>query len=553
MFRIIIFWILLLISAVPGGAHAQDGSDKPTEILPDKNDSFSEMPSDQTPIIDEDDTTLNIPLVVNRLKMAGDGKFVIGAVQIEGSTSLSQATFSSAIEPFVGRMAEPNVLKDLARAIANRARAQGFLFASAIIPAQSVGMGVMRVRLDEGVVHKVSVNGTNNRFVKRLFDNLAGKPGMRKDIEQAILLTEDLHGFSIDKTSFMRKFGKGILTIQVSEKAHQAHATLDNYGRQSSGPFRARLEIDWSGVFDDSDWLHSQVLTSPANPQKLLFVSTSYTNMLTDDGKTISVSGGAGRTRQVDSDGEWSKSRSGYANVKLSAPLRRMSSASIWLNLETSFLSVDRIYSDSRPRHDDVVTVTGSVTGNARFAGGKVSGGIAATQGLDILGATRAGDHNASRLDASGQFTKGELWMNWNRKLGSGFSLRTVVNAQIASRPVLSSQEIDLGGPRIGRGFNYSEKSGDQGIAGLAELRRYFDKPVKGVSWAQIYTFVDGGYIDNLRNGGDGGSLMSAGGGIRAGIGKIELSLELAAPIKGMRGNTDRRSPQLNVALGFSF
>ncbi len=550
MFRTLVFFILLLIAVPHNAVYAQDGGEKPTEILPDEDES---LPSNNPLAADNTDTIVDVPLILDRSEIAGDGMFVIGAVQIDGLISLSQADFSVTIEPFVGRKSEPAELKALARAVADRAREHGFLFASALIPAQSVNMGVVRVCLDEGVVHKVKVNGTDNPFIKRLFGRLVGKPGQRKDVERAILLTKDLYGFSIDKTSFIRNSNKGILSFQVSNRPHQFHATVDNYGRQASSPVRARLEVDWSGVFDDSDWLHAQILTAPANPQKLLFVSTRYSNIFTDDGKTLSVTGGAGRSRQIDNDGEWSKSRSRYLGVKLSTPVQRMNSASVWLNLEAAYLSVNRTYSDSRSRRDNIATATASATGNGQFAGGRISGGISATQGLDILGATRAGDPKASRLDASGQFTKGEVWLNWNRKLGKGISIRTVANAQVASRPLLSSQEIDLGGPRIGRGFNYSEKSGDQGVTGLAELRRYFDQPAKGISWAQAYTFVDGGYIDHLRDGRGGGSLMSAGGGIRAGIGKMELALELAAPIKGTRGDFGRRAPQFNLALGFSF
>ena len=202
---------------------------------------------------------------------------------------------------------------------------------------------------------------------------------------------------------------------------------------------------------------------------------------------------------------------------------------------------------------DHVTTLSVSASGNVSLFGGRLSGGVTYSRGLDLFGSTGAGDPNSSRFDGSGRFSKERVWLNWYGLLGKGFSMRVAGNGQIASRALLASQEIGLGGVGFGRAYSFNERSGDEGVMGLLELRHVTDNPAKYIDWLQFYGFVDGGYVNNRDGGFGSGSLASGGGGIRSGIGRAELGLELAVPIDDVRVETGDRSPRVNVSLGYRF
>lgn len=536
----------------PQSLWAQGVDEKPTQILPERDNLPSDQSSSDKTRDSNPQITVDLPLF-DESDALDRSEFVIGGVQVDDDGLLPPGAYGKVAENFVGRRASPAALKALAKAVADESRAEGYIFASAKIPAQSIKMGIVRVKVDVGMIDSVSLKGTKNKFVKRLFENLEGKPGTKTAIERAIFTASNYPGISIDKTSFRRKYGKGILTIRVSRVADQLQVTFDNYGTQTSGPVRARLAVDKHGVFSDRDWLGAQLLMTPTDPEELTFVSARYSNIVTDGGTRLALTGAAGRTKRTLEDGTIiAKSRSRFAAVTMITPLIQSNKADISLNIEGGFLALDRNFSDGRFRDDDIATVSASASGNAKVAGGRLAGGVAVIRGLDILAATQANDPIASRSDGSGQFSKGELWLNWTRKLGQGFSVRTAVSGQVASRPLLSSQEIDLGGPRFGRGFDYSERSGDQGVLASFELRKFVSKSAKNISSAQFYAFVDGGYVDNLRLGSGGGSLVSTGGGVRASIGKIDFGVEVAVPVKGQR-ESGGKSPKLNATIAFSF
>jgi Ca2+-binding RTX toxin-like protein len=75
------------------------------------------------------------------------------------------------------------------------------------------------------------------------------------------------------------------------------------------------------------------------------------------------------------------------------------------------------------------------------------------------------------------------------------------------------SEEMGLGGRYMLRGYDYRERSGDNGIAGSAEIR--FDladqpKPIKAV---QLYLFADGGTGNDNLDGGTGKDKLYGGTG----------------------------------------
>jgi hemolysin activation/secretion protein len=188
---------------------------------------------------------------------------------------------------------------------------------------------------------------------------------------------------------------------------------------------------------------------------------------------------------------------------------------------------------DVTVRKDRFAIAKASAFTTAELAGGLLRARIAGSRGLGILDATREGDPMRSRRDGSAIFSKIEFWADYDRPLFGPFSLQLQAEGQAASRPLLSSEEMGLGGRYFLRGYDYREFSGDKGIAGSVELRLDIPELGRPLRSAQLYGYADAGSVSNYGTGTGGGSFASAGGGIRAYLmPQIDASLEFGVPLK---------------------
>mgnify|MGYP003299755418 CR=1 FL=1 len=133
-------------------------------------------------------------------------------------------------------------------------------------------------------------------------------------------------------------------------------------------------------------------------------------------------------------------------------------------------------------------------------------------------------------------------------------SLALATTGQLSSAPLLIGESFSLGGTNFLRGYDFAQAVGDEGVAGLAELRYDWPKPLGGSSNLQIYAFADAGTVSNLAGGLGNGSLASSGGGLRTDINQdLDLDLEVAVPLTEDRYDTGNRSPRLNLRISQSF
>lgn len=522
--------------------------------IPNSFESVREQPvqgqaeSQSNPVI--------VPIVQSDIaNSAGDASGVtIGAVSVNSGSQIPPELLAAGYEEYIGQNADRATLQQLASAVSEAARNGGYIFASAQIPAQSVKLGVVTVLLDPGAIDEIRINGSQNKRLRKILNKLKCEAARSDIVERQLLLAGDLPGITLKNSSYLQEGGKGILVVTVSEDRSSGYASLDNHGPKTLGPIRARLQLDIAGLLGDSDVLTTNVISSIAEPKELTYVSLRYTNVLGDGDTSVGFSASAGRTRSgsslrtLDLEG-----RNRYVSVFASHALKRSNDLNLWLNAELAYLQSEQTLSNSLFQQDEIVTASLNFTGNYNVGIGRIYGGIGVTQGLGILGANEAGNPLNSRPDSSGQFTKAHFWINSILNMGQGFSTRLAASGQIASKPLLAPHEIAVGGPYFGRGFDFSERFGDEGILGLAELRKDFNNVADWLNWLQVYGYVDGGYVSSIGAGFGDGTLLSTGGGFRAQIGKFDLGVEAAAPVNDDRFESDDRSPKINVQMGIRF
>jgi hemolysin activation/secretion protein len=538
-----IAYLSALLMVVASPAQAQSGRDAAATLGRDAA-APTAMPEARTVAVP---TASDAPVVADM--GAGPGLFV-GAVNIDGGREIPRDVFAGVIEQFIGHAADAAKLQAMARAVADAARAQGYLFASAMVPEQVVDSGTVTVRLDAGPVDRVRVIGSDNKRLRRTLEQIVGKAVRKAVVERQLLLAGEVPGISIVSTRYSREGGGATLMVEVIEDRVSGSAGLDNQGSRDIGPARLRLRLDLTGLLDDGDQLTTQLVVTPLQPKELAYGSVRYAIGI--GGATqLGVAAAVGQTQP--GDGQFAGRLAGkslYGAIFVNHALIRSNKTNLWVNAELAWLQVDQRFDGIAAQRDEIVTLTLSTTASTMLGGGRLWGGLGVVQGL---GVTTAGDPMSSRSDASGVFTKAVAWANWTGNLTKQLSVRIAANGQLSNRPLLSAQEIGVGGPGFGRAYDFSERFGDNGILGLIELREQFDRVVPGVDWVQLYQFVDGGYVENLAGGFGNGERWSAGTGFRAARGKTNISVEVAFPLNAPRFETGNRSPRVNLTVGQDF
>ena len=481
--------------------------------------------------------------------------FTVGAVRIEGASALSQTDFATAIEPYLGRQLDAEALRALARDVAEVARAGGYALATAWIPPQDVVNGILRVQLDEGRIDAVEVSGPARDLVEqRLAPLVDGRPVTTARLERRLRLAGDATGVTVGQARLVRRGGRNILTVDTAFERVSGQAWLDNWGSDTVGPMRLRVSADVNRLLTPGDQLSFGAIVTPFQPSEFQMVHGRYALPVGNDGTEIALRGyfgntkAGGRLRDLDLGGTIYEVALG-----LSHPLQRSQASSLWANFDFSLRDSELDRDDVRLRSDRIAAVSAGLYGSARMAGGYGRVRVTLTQGLDVLGATERGDPLASRNNAGGPFTKLDFWTQYYRSLGGNFSLLVRGEGQVASRPLLSSEERGLGGRSFLRGYDYRELAGDRYAAAMGELQFNLSDLPRPLRRAQLYVYGDAGRVTNLRGEAGGGTLASAGAGIRLWAQHgIEASLELGVPLAD--GASSRRpDPRLSFTVGARF
>lgn|GEM_PF-384757 len=484
------------------------------------------------------------------------GSITVGSIIIVGNETLPDSEFLDLIEEYTSQPISRQDLATLATRVAVRAQANGLIFATASVPEQRLDLGVLRVKLDEGRIDEVRLEGAQDAAIARQLSPLAsGAPITKDQLESQLLLAGDISGVRILGSRYEKEGERGVLVVKARRDRASAYAEVTNNGSKTVGPIRARIMADYNGLLSSGDEVTLTVGTTPLQPGELQFVRGSYKIAVDASGLELGTHLSYSSTAPGDflSDREID-GKFWRAGVTAQYPLKRSRDFSVWVIGEFEVTDLKQERFGDLVRHDRVPAVRAGIHSRGRLAGGWFRGRIMASRGLDILSATDPGDPLASRSDASARFSSLYGWFAWQRPIAKSVSVAVGARGQVASAPVLVTEDIGIGGTSFLRGYDFNERSGDTGIMGFGELRYDWRGEGFWLPRAQAYLFADGGTVTNLEDGFGSGSLASAGGGLRLKVTRdMNLGVEMAVPLTGERSDSDSDSPLFNLRIGQSF
>src|SRR3954471_10277031 len=427
-------------------------------------------------------------------------------------------------QSYIGKKVSQADLAAIAAAVSDVYRAAGFHLSRAIVPPQDIQGGQLRIQVIEGSITELALKGDGaEQFGVRpmLEAVLTERPSRLATLERQLLLINGRPGVRIEDTA-IEEIGtaSGNFRLMLSLKTWHVFTSfgVDNLGSSSVGPWQRSGTAAFNSYLAPGDSLVFNLSTTPGDVRQLAFGRLSYDVPVGTDGARIGASGyysevWPGDYRHLYSDNIKTESFEIHGSI---VPLQSQKS-SLTLTAAAGFTNATEndvfgpIYAD-RIR-------TASLTSDYRLQdnfGGTNYLTVNYRQGLDIFGASHRDDDYLSRDGASGKFSALNFWFTRYQTLTEAWSLKLAAAGQTASGPLFASQQFYLGGVAFGRGYGSAEISGDNGLAGSAELR--FDQKLnlRYLSGYQLYAFVDSGvaWNDGYRLS-DGLSLTSAGGGVR--------------------------------------
>ena len=476
----------------------------------------------------------------------------VDAIVVVGLAKLTPAVIDDATAPFTGRALSADDLKALANAVAARARALGYPLATSRIPPQSVSDGVLRLEVDEGRIDEVRLQGAQQHSVIAQLDQIGGGDSVRRDrLERDLLLAGDLPGVELGDARLRHEHGRSVLLVDATSDPVDATFTMANDGVPSRGPWRATAQVDFNQLLGP-DRLTLFALTVPDAPSELSVGYGRYARRVSASGLDLGIEGSLSRARPsgllqiVDTRGNaW------RAAIDASYPLVRGRKTSLWGTISGEVEDSRQRQLDFLVRHDRLAVVRVGLNGFTQIVGGRVRASVTLNQGVDAGHATERGDPRASRELALPEFTKINLAASGTWRLAGPVSVAAAIETQAASGTLLIGEQFGLGGSRLLRGYDFSERTGDDGTAASIEARvKLTDKPAR----VSLYAFTDAGRVQDKREaGGQAATLFSGGAGIRAKAFGFELDSFLAFPLNGPRYESGSRRARLQFLISREF
>lgn len=464
------------------------------------------------------------------------GRFVLGAVNIEGASVFSREDLASAFEPYLATEIDEASLKEIAKRITDRYQSAGYLLSYAYVPRQDVRAGIARIVVVEGRVQTVVVEGAGRdrpaleAIARRLAD---GRPLGLGALERTIGLIRDLPGVAVTDTSLSPTSDPAshVLKLVVAHDRVRQLLFADNRGPEGSDPARLYSSTSLASALMTGDEIRLDLFAIPTRRYRYLYGQAGITLPIGNGGLRFGLLASAGDLKQrgngLSIDGD-----SSNVSAQLTYPLVR---SRVWKLVAKGVINDLRNSSDQdgvRIQRDRL-RVARIGLDFAMDTTTRISGDLVVSHGLGVDGRTKVGDPLASRPDAGGRFSKVAFNLQLAHPLSKRMALNVAVAAQASDRPLLLIEEFALGGNRLGRAYDFNAVTGDRGFGGGVELSYRLPDFRKGPKHVEIFAFADGGVVGQKgpshqagRNG-----LASIGAGSRLVFGRIAIASELAVPL----------------------
>ncbi len=451
---------------------------KPDAVPPDQ------VPSDETPI-------------------------PIETIEVTGSTILTPAEIRAIIAPIEGRTVLLRELQDLADRFTEIYLERGYITSRAIVPVQTVTDGSVEIRIIEGSLEKIEVEGTKRldpRYIQSRIKLGAGTPLSTSRLEDQLRLLRVNPLFESVEASLRpgTEEGQSILIVRVSEaNPIQVSLSSDNYSPPSIGSERWGVNFRHLNLTGRGD---------------LMFVSYSTTRLITDGESdvldflysipinpmngTIQIRIPPYRNRivqepfdQFDIEGKSQRYEISYRQPLIRTPIEELALSIGFAYQQSQTFQEGRGTPFGLGPDDDGITRTSVFKLGQDYIRRDRQGAWAMRSqfsiGTGLFGATNTTNQpNSNFLSWLGQVQRVQ-------RLGDNNLLILQGDVQLSADALFPAQQFVIGGGLSVRGYRQNVRSGDNGFRFSAENRITLIRDQSEGPQLQLAPFVDLGTVWN--------------------------------------------------------
>ncbi len=546
----------LLLSLAVASAHAQSVP-PPARPRAEPPVTVPERPPARAPTVEAPAARVAVP------PGAADVRVTVRDVVVDGTTVYSAEALRESYAGLLGREVSLADVFAVAEVIQRRYRDDGYVLTRVVVPPQKVTDGVFRMRVVEGFVARVTVEGDVGPVSERVqayLDNItAARPVRQQDLERYLLLVTDLPG--VTAQGVLRpgtgEVGAAELVVRVERDPFEGYALANNRGSKYTGRTRGALSLQGNSATALGERLRGLFVSTVGNNEER-YGQIAYDQAIGSEGLRLRATAAYDRTRPGYGLGTFDvKGETTFGDLSAAYPLVRTRDRSLFLEggLQASDTKQKAL---GEELYDDQLRVlyAGLTADLLDGWGGRSQVGVGLRKGLSVLGASEKGDADLSRVDGVPDATVVRVQGARYQPFGSTpWGLLTSVKGQYAWDPLLVDEEMGLGGETFGRGYDPSDITGDQGAAMTLELQYTRSVDSTWLRGYQAYGFYDLGAVWNEDDAPPKKqSLASAGLGVRTQLmGRVFLDLEVAKPLTREPATRDDRDPYVYVQLTVGF
>ena len=472
-------------------------------------------------------------------------KFTVRQIQVIGSTVLSAEEISAFTKPFEGKEVTLQEITSLADTITKTYIERGYITSRAIVPNQTVNDGVVIIRVIEGSLERIEIEGNRRiraSYVRSRVRLGTGTPLNTNRLEEQLRLLRFNPLFENIEASLRSgsELGKSVLVVRVTEaNTFNSYFNIDNYSSPSVGSERLGANLRYrniTGFGDEIGVFYSRTTTGGSNSFDLTY---NLPVNAREGTLQLRVAPNFYEVTQPPFNKLDIRGESNLYEVSFRQPIFRSPRQEFALSVGFSYRESQTFLADEPTPFgvgpdEEGRTRTSVINFQQEYISRDEKGATSLRSqfsfGIDALDATIN-----SEPTPDGRFISWLAQAQRVQRFGKNNLLILQGDIQLTPDSLLPSQQFVIGGGQSLRGYRQNIRAGDSGFRFSVENRYTLVRDKNGLPSFQVAPFIDLGTVWNKPdnpNSLDEKFLVGAGLGVLwQPFPKLDLRIDYAVPI----------------------
>ncbi|MBD3561617.1 ShlB/FhaC/HecB family hemolysin secretion/activation protein, partial [Planktothrix sp. FACHB-1355] len=437
-------------------------------------------------------------------------RIALQKIEVVGNTVLSTEEINAITKPFEGREVSLDELRAVADAITKLYIDRGYITSRAVLPDQTVNNGVVLIRIIEGSLERIQIEGTRRLRRSYVRDRVRlgiTTPLNTNQLEDRLRLLRVNPLFENVEASLRAgsELGKSVLVVRVTEaEQFDSNFSIDNYSAPSVGSERLGVNLRYRNITGFGDEVAAAYYRSTTGGSNALDFTYSVPLNAKDGTLQLRVAPNFYEITQPPFDRFNITGESNLYEISYRQPIFRSPRREFTLSLgftrreSQTFLDGEPTPFGEGP-DEEGRSRTSVINFQQEYVSRDTKGATAVRSqfslGTGLLDATINPDPIPD-----GRFLSWLGQVQRVQRLSNNHLLILQADVQLTTDSLLSSQQFVIGGGQSLRGYRQNLRSGDSGFRVSIEDRITLQRNKNDLPTLQIAPFFDVGGVWNNPN-----------------------------------------------------